>query len=176
MKGLFVMRNWVATLTRGPRRRGMARALAIVSMLALSLLVAMSAATMAGGPGSGGGGGGGGGAGGGGAGGGGGGGGGGRNTNPLIGSWRGSGAENNLFEFTFTKNFTFTMTEIDESTGVQVVTNLAGTYVLGPPAPPDGFPTLTLFADNGVVVHLQYAPAFEGMEIRGDFFAIIGRL
>jgi hypothetical protein len=139
--------------------------LAVPGLLGLALLLPMSAAVLAGGPGGGGGG----------AGGGGGGGGGGRNTNPFIGSWRGSGAENNSFAFTFTKDFQFTMTEVDESTGVQVVTNLSGTYALGGVGP-NGFPLITMFSGGKVVLVEEYESPGEGTVLNGTIYAIIGRL
>src|SRR4051794_27868228 len=136
----------------------MIRHRAIPVMMALALLT--SAPALAGGPGGGGGGGG----------------GGGKTTNPFVGSWAGGAYTGSSvrYDFTFTKDFTFTLVESLYATG-QVTASFSGTYVLGGTGP-DGLPVITMFSQGQVLLQEEYSPAFEGMALRGTIFLVIGKL
>ncbi len=112
----------------------------------------------------------------GGPGGGGGGGGGGGTTNPFVGSWGGDlpSPFNPLlqYDFTFTKDFRFTLVEIDQITGV--TTTFTGTYTLGGVGP-DGLPLLTLFSRGQILMQEEYSPSGGAFVFRGTIFLVIGK-
>jgi hypothetical protein len=126
----------------------------IPSLMALALAYATPAATFAGGPG----------------------GGGGKATNPFVGSWAGGAYTNSLirYDFTFTKDFKFTLVESLYATG-EVTARLSGTYVLGGFGP-DGFPLITMFSQGQILLQEEYSGAFEGIALRGTIFLVIARL
>ena len=110
-------------------------------------------------------------------GGGGGGGGGGKTvTNPFVGSWAGGAFTGSSvrYDFTFNKNFTFTLQESLYATG-EITAFFSGTYVLGSVGP-DGFPVITMLSGGEILLEEEYSPAFEGMALRGTVFLVIGRL
>ena len=143
------------------------RTCAIPSLIALVLSLSTTAAFAQKGSGGGGGGG---------SGGGSGSGGGARTTNPFIGNWVGGAFTGGqvYYQFTFNKDFTFTLRETNSSTGV-VISNFSGTYVLSGVGP-DGFPVITMFSGGQILLEEEYSPAFEGMELRGTLFLSMGKL
>jgi hypothetical protein len=124
----------------------------ILSMLTLALTLSVSATTWAGG--------------------------GGGAKNPFVGSWAGIPAQAGLdlfrYQFTFTKDFQFTLVEVDRATGLTTAT-FAGTYVLGGFGP-DGFPLITMFAQGQILLREEYSGAAEGIFLRGTIAINIGKL
>ena len=110
---------------------------------------------------------------GGGPGGGGGGGGGGSATHPFVGSWAGL-LGSARYDFTFTKDFLFTLVVSDDNTG-EVLDAYSGMYSLGGFGK-DGFPLITMFSGGEILLQEEYSGAFEGMALRGTIGIIIGRL
>jgi hypothetical protein len=138
------------------------------SLMTIVLALSMTATTFAGGPGGGGPGGGGPG--------GGGGGGGSAPANPFVGSWAGGAYTNSPFryDFTFTKDFKFTLVETEYATGLRTA-SFSGTYVLGGFGP-NGFPVITMFSQGQILLKEEYSAAFEGIALRGTIFLVIARL
>jgi hypothetical protein len=132
-------------------------------MMALLLVLSTSTATFASGGGPGGGGGGGG--------------GGASGTNPFVGQWEGAlpSAFNPMvvYQFTFAKDFTYTLVETDHITGV--VSTFTGTYAVGG-AGPDGLPLLTLFSRGQVLMQEEYSPSGGAFVLRGTLFIVIGKI
>jgi hypothetical protein len=110
--------------------------------------------------------------------GGGGGGGGGGTRNPFVGSWAGIPAQAGLdlfrYQFTFTKDFKFTLVEVDRATGLTTAT-FTGTYVLGGFGS-DGFPVITMFSQGQILLQEEYSGAAEGIFLRGTIAINIGKL
>ena len=112
----------------------------------------------------------------GGPGGGGGGGGGGAGTNPFVGQWEGAlpSPFNPMvvYQFTFAKDFTFTLVETDNTTGV--VQTFAGTYSFG--TAPGGVGALILVSQGQVLMQEQYMVSGGAFVLRGTLFIVIGKL
>jgi hypothetical protein len=127
---------------------------AIASMMAAALAVSMSPTTLAGG------------------------GGGGGTRNPFVGSWAGIPAQAGLdlfrYQFTFTKDFQFTLVEIERATGT-ITASFTGTYVLAGFGP-NGFPVITMFSQGQILLQEEYSGAAEGIFLRGTIAINIGKV
>jgi hypothetical protein len=78
------------------------------------------------------------------------------------------------YDFTFTKDFRFTLVESLYATGV-VTAVFSGTYALGGVGP-NGFPVITMFSGGQIPLQEEYSGAFEGIALRRTINIIIGRL